>query len=256
MGLLSRIKGFVKYRLKRPHNMFTHKAEQFYFQEYADVILPFILPGNALLDVGCQFGRFSIPAYQAGAQVTATDIHEKYFRFINTQLGENSIEFRLEDIETTCKTLPESSFDIILCLELLYNLPDPQEKIEALSRLLKPGGILITTHRTAGYYVYRFIREKKFDELMQLLSNSHPNYNAQTADELNRMYHNADLRVNQITPIGMFSGFGADAFSGIANPEKMTKEEKATLFQFETNAKLYSLFGENARYWLVVAGKA
>jgi ubiquinone/menaquinone biosynthesis C-methylase UbiE len=41
--------------------------------------------------------------------------------------------------------MPESSFDYILCTEVLEHVPKPVETIRELSRILKPGGILILT---------------------------------------------------------------------------------------------------------------
>ncbi len=238
-----------------PHNMRTDKAENFYFSEYAKVIFPLIETKKSILDVGCQFGRFTIPAYEAGAEITATDIHPRFFKYINKKIPGNSIQFRLEDIDQTCKSLPENSFDIVLCLELLYNLPDSQKKITDLTKLVKPGGLFITSHRSLGYYLFRFIKERKFDEAEKIIQANHPYYNAQTASELKHIYHNNNLILNSLTPIGMFSGFGNDPFSSIINPKRANNMAKQQLNQFESNEKLFDLFGESARYWLVVASK-
>ncbi|NCB38065.1 MAG: class I SAM-dependent methyltransferase [Erysipelotrichia bacterium] len=40
---------------------------------------------------------------------------------------------------------PDSSFDVILCSEVLEHIPDPLPALKEFSRLLKPGGILILT---------------------------------------------------------------------------------------------------------------
>ena len=55
---------------------------------------------------------------------------------------------------------PESSFDVILCSEVLEHVPEPVKVIKELGRLLKPGGKLILTAPFASlvhfapYYFY------------------------------------------------------------------------------------------------------
>jgi hypothetical protein len=144
---------------------------------------------------------------------------------------------------------------MILCLELLYNLTDTAGYIKKLSVLLKPGGLLITSHRSKGYYVYRFIREKKFQDVQKILSGTHHDYNCQTPEELNPIFDASQLEIKSINPIGIFSGFGKDAFSGIANPVKLNNSHKSELLTLETDNYLSKLFMNNARYLMVVAEK-
>lgn len=47
--------------------------------------------------------------------------------------------------DITSIPIPDKTYDIILCTEVLKHTPDPQLVIKELSRLLKPGGILILT---------------------------------------------------------------------------------------------------------------
>lgn len=42
---------------------------------------------------------------------------------------------------------PDSTFDMVLCLEVLEFTPDPEATLEELVRVLRPGGWLITTNR-------------------------------------------------------------------------------------------------------------
>ena len=248
-----RILNFLKYRLLPPHNMFTHQAERFYFAEYDHYISPYLVKGHNLLDIGCQMGRFTIPAALAGMNVTATDLRKSYFRFISKKIeGKGNVEFRHEPLNQSLRNLPANQFDVILCLELLYNLPDPLQNIQKLSALLKPGGVLITSHRSPGYYLYRYIREQNFDAARLILDARHPDYNAQTVEELTQICSKSGLKLLQLAPIGMFSGFGSDAFAGILNPAKLTENQKKQLFMLETNAGLVHLFPNSARYNLMI----
>jgi 2-polyprenyl-3-methyl-5-hydroxy-6-metoxy-1,4-benzoquinol methylase len=138
MSLPKRFFHFLRRKLKRQHNMLTNKAEQYYFLQYFRVLEPLLKKDAAILDIGCQYGRFTIPAFKAGMKVTATDINQKYFRAIEQKIPGHSISFRHETIDQTCELLPPQSFDMILCLELLYNLTNTAGYINKLARLLNP----------------------------------------------------------------------------------------------------------------------
>jgi ubiquinone/menaquinone biosynthesis C-methylase UbiE len=49
------------------------------------------------------------------------------------------------DIESDITQIPEpdSSFDAVMCIEVLEHLPQPVDALRELCRLLKPGGVLI-----------------------------------------------------------------------------------------------------------------
>lgn len=244
------------YRLMPPHNMFTHPAEKYYYQQYNHHISRYLERGKTLLDVGCQMGRFTIPAAIAGMHVTATDIRTSYFKFISKQINNRgNVDFRHETLEKSLAELENQRFDVVMCLELLYNLSEPENNFKALSRLVKPDGVIITSHRTPGYYLYRFIREKKYIEAGMILSKNHRYYNAQTPAELSSWCSDSGLELLSLVPVGVFSGFGSDAFTGIANPGKLNSEQTKQLNELETNAELQKLFINNARYMLLIARK-
>ena len=244
---------FVKNRLSPPHNSSVYKAEQFYFEEYNHYISPWFVKGQELLDVGCQMGRFTIPAALGGMKVTATDLRTRCFRHISKQIdGRGNVEFRHETLEQSLKNLPQQQFDVILCLEMLHKPPELQQNIEKLSLLLKPGGVMITSHRSPGYYLFRLIREKNFEAARHFIDSDHPEYITQTDEELMEICRQSGLELLKLAPIGLFSGFGSDPFSGIANPEKMSEDEKQKLFSLETNPQLMRLFANSARYNLMI----
>jgi len=253
--LTKKIIAHIKYRLLPPYNMYKNSGEQYYFQQYAQHILPYFQAKKTLLDIGCQYGRFTIPAAQSEMKVTATDIRQLFFNYIKKQCPNSKyeIKFRKEFIDETISNLNEEKFDLILCIELLYNLPNHEEIIKQLSQMLALDGKLICSHRTKGYYIYRFIKEGKYDEVEKILSNSHQQYNAQTKQELIDMYSKLGLKVLDIFPIGIFSGIGNDAFSHHANPSKI--KNKYFLQKLETTTQLTSTYIENARYIGVICEK-
>jgi 2-polyprenyl-3-methyl-5-hydroxy-6-metoxy-1,4-benzoquinol methylase len=236
--------------------MFTHPAEKLYFQEYFSEIVKHLPPASGdvkILDIGSQNGRFTIPLAKKGYSILATDLHDKYFEFIKKHIPHDAIvKFRKEDVHETIKR--QETFDVILCLEVLYILKDYKDVIKGLRKLLKPGGFLITSHRTWGYYVYRYIRERKFNALNTLLTRfPEADYNCQSPQELQQLFSTSGLIIESMKGIGMFSGFGKDAFSGIADASKLNAESKKRLSQLENSSELQQLFINNSRYVLVIS---
>lgn len=75
----------------------------------------------------------------------------------------------------------DKSFDVILCSEVIEHVPDPISAIKEISRILKPGGILLITaplqsglhqepyHFYGGYTKYwyqKFLGENDFNEIV------------------------------------------------------------------------------------------
>lgn len=252
MSFARKVRNYFRYRILPPHNMYTHKAERYYYEQYAKTILPLFKEGKSMLDIGCQFGRFTIPAIEKGVHVTATDIHQRYFKYISQKIPADSpINFRLESIDNTYHALQDKKFDIVLCLELLYNLKNPTYHLRSLAQLVKPGGYILTSHRTLGYYLYRYIREQNFEAAHDILKGAHPDYNAQSVKELQEMFIAAGIEIQTISPIGIFSGFGNDPFSRIANPSKLNSDLQKQLFNLENNKQLTDLYENCARYILI-----
>jgi len=112
--------------------------------------------------------------------------HCKYFTQDFTQLsdlqiqnqeGYGRIDFVSDILEIP---VPDKSYDAILCTEVIEHIPDPISAIQEMSRILKPGGILLITaplqsglhqepyHFYGGYTKYwykKFLLENNFKDL-------------------------------------------------------------------------------------------
>ncbi len=96
---------------------------------------------------------------------------------IQDQRGYGKIDF-VSDILNI--PVPDKSFDVILCTEVIEHIPDPISAIKEISRIIKPGGILLITaplqsglhqepyHFYGGYTKYwyqKFLTENDFCDL-------------------------------------------------------------------------------------------
>lgn len=131
------------------------------------------------------------------------------------QMGE--FDYGRLDIVSDITSIPEpdSSFDSIMCVEVLEHLPDPVQAIKEFSRLIKPEGYLILTAPFCS------------------LTHFAP-YHFSTG--FNRYWYEEHLTVNgfkiiEIVPNGNFFEFVAQEIDRIGSISKRYSKNKPTLFE-------------------------
>ncbi len=105
--------------------------------------------GLKILDVGCGGGICSIPLAKLGAQVTGIDAGDKNIEAAQKRAEEVgvSVEFK-SDLLHNIKE--ENHYDVVLCLEVLEHVANPNNFFAEFKRVLKKDGLLIvsTINRT------------------------------------------------------------------------------------------------------------
>jgi 2-polyprenyl-3-methyl-5-hydroxy-6-metoxy-1,4-benzoquinol methylase len=79
----------------------------------------------------------------AGAHLTAFDVSEVYLETARRNLAGYDARFVKGEIDKM--SLPERSFDRIICSEVLEHTADPEAILAALARLLRPDGVAVIT---------------------------------------------------------------------------------------------------------------
>ncbi|MGE5272289.1 MAG: methyltransferase domain-containing protein [Verrucomicrobiota bacterium] len=110
-------------------------------------IPPFPLPageGRTLLDLGCNWGRWTIAAARAGWRATGVDRGKKSLRAakrVAEQLG-IGVEYVLGDVREL--PFPGASFDAVFSYSVLQHLAkdDVRTVVAEIRRVLVPGGIV------------------------------------------------------------------------------------------------------------------
>jgi len=101
----------------------------------------------AVLDAGCGTGSATIPAAQRvgpRGRVVAVDFAPEMLALATEKASYRAllnIEWRLEDM--TALNLAPGSFDAVLCVMGIFNVPDMPALVASLWRLLRPGGRLV-----------------------------------------------------------------------------------------------------------------
>jgi ubiquinone/menaquinone biosynthesis C-methylase UbiE len=103
-------------------------------------------PNMEVLEFGCGTGSTALEHAPYVAHILATDVSAAMIgigREKAEHAGIDNVSFRqsgVEDFEA-----PDGSFDMVLALNLLHLLPDRTSALTKIHRLLKPGGIFISS---------------------------------------------------------------------------------------------------------------
>ena len=116
-----------------------------------DLTAPLPFAGLRILDIGCGGGLLSEPMARLGAEVVGADPATRNIPVAQLHAEQSglTIDYRL----TTAEELAAAGeqFDVVLNMEVVEHVPDPQSYLTACQTLLRPGGLMIcsTLNRNA-----------------------------------------------------------------------------------------------------------
>ena len=114
-----------------------HLVRQYSLKQKLKLIEKHSHSGKTLLDVGCGTGDFLKTALNAGWEVQGVEPNERA-RAIANRKTNNKV-----DTPGALDNFQDASFDVITLWHVLEHLPNLEQQIKMLSRLLKRDGILI-----------------------------------------------------------------------------------------------------------------
>lgn len=103
---------------------------------------PFLF-GKKMLDAGCGAGVYSFTAQSKFETIDAVDISKEKIDYAKSVNPYKNISF--QECDLCSLPFKDSSFDIILCTEVLEHIEDDKKALKELSRVLLPGGKIIVT---------------------------------------------------------------------------------------------------------------
>lgn len=117
----------------------------------ASKVLPSLPKSGLVLDAGCGPGLYSMAISVGGIQVIGGDIDKGKVEVLKNmveQLGSESVSPSVSDL--TVLPFKDSSFDAVLCSDVLEHIKHDRRAVKEFSRVLKKGGRLIVTVPARG----------------------------------------------------------------------------------------------------------
>jgi 2-polyprenyl-6-hydroxyphenyl methylase/3-demethylubiquinone-9 3-methyltransferase len=113
------------------------------------------LVGRKVLDVGCGGGLLAEAMARKGAKVTGIDLADDLLQVgrLHALEGGVEVDYLLQSAEQHVVDRA-GEYEIVTCMEMLEHVPDPAAVIDAMARLVRPGGhvFVSTLNRTLKAY--------------------------------------------------------------------------------------------------------
>jgi SAM-dependent methyltransferase len=119
-----------------------------YYRRFTDSAPLFSLPNNArILDIDCRTGNGSafFAKKNKNCHFTGLAVSPLFQSLAQKTFDAGNVSGNTGVFESLPLTFDDSSFDAILCYETIEHMPCPEDFVEELARVLKPGGLLVLT---------------------------------------------------------------------------------------------------------------
>jgi ubiquinone/menaquinone biosynthesis C-methylase UbiE len=121
-------------------------ADEASYKKKLEITRTYLAPDHRVLEFGCGTGGTALMHAPHVAQIDATDLSPKMIEIAERRAAEASatnVTFATASVEGF--TAPDESYDVVLGLSLLHLLDDRQSAIAKIYRLLKPGGVFVSS---------------------------------------------------------------------------------------------------------------
>ncbi len=133
-----------KHEIRRRYNhtayLYNRRYREIQKRKY-EVISPFLEDAKSVLDVGCGTGMFLKLLAERADLVVGVDFSSEMLRAASDGVGRASL------IQADADHLPfsDQTFDAVVSVTLLQNMPNPSGTVGEFARVLRRGGVLFVT---------------------------------------------------------------------------------------------------------------
>jgi 2-polyprenyl-3-methyl-5-hydroxy-6-metoxy-1,4-benzoquinol methylase len=109
----------------------------------ASYLLPYLRPGDRLLDVGAGPGTITADLASLVREVVAVEVHEEAAEITRAGLierGVTNVEVRVDDVHSL--GLADGEFDVVHAHQVLQHVADPVVALREMARVTRPGGVV------------------------------------------------------------------------------------------------------------------
>lgn len=99
---------------------------------------------DKVIDFGCGIGYITVELAKQAKEAIGIDINPDIAKNIIPENLKNKLRYQVIDGRTL--DFPDNHFDVALCSEVLMMIPDPNQFLNEVKRILKPGGKLVVVN--------------------------------------------------------------------------------------------------------------
>ena len=111
--------------------------------------------GLRVLDIGCGGGLLSEPMARLGATVVGADAAERNIPVARLHAEQSGLEIDYRHTTAEAMATDGEVFDVVLAMEIVEHVADPQGFVATCRDLMKPGGLMVmsTLNRNAKSFL-------------------------------------------------------------------------------------------------------
>lgn len=149
--------------------------------------------GLRLLDIGCGGGLLSEPMARLGATVVGADAAAGNIPVAQVHSEQSGLEIDYRNVTAEALAEAGEQFDVVLNMEVVEHVADPQAYMTACQQLLKPGGLMVcsTINRNPKSFAMAIVGAEYI--MRWLPKGTHEWHKFITPDELVNLIQNAGL---------------------------------------------------------------
>ena len=251
------------------YDMIEAPSEDYFRDRYMYILERSILSnsfsfkGLRALDAGCGQGRISIEMAARGALVDAIDLAPEILDKGRAHAEKKGIdpakikwvEGKIPDI---MRNIPDGNYDIVVCTEVLYMIPDQKKALLELARVLRKGGLLVVSVRTRLYYLLSTLRQNDIFNFKSALEHNSYSHIGRILNWGDPDYYLAMLEEIGITKIkehgiGFMAGIEGDPSALFSKPYELDPETRRLVGKAEDG--LSAIYADAGRYMIFTGVK-
>lgn len=110
-----------------------------------DLTVPAPFRGLRILDIGCGGGLLSEPMARLGAHVLGADAAERNIPVARLHAEEQGLQIDYRHTTAEALAAAGEAFDVVLAMEIVEHVADPQGFLSTCQSLMKPGGLIVAS---------------------------------------------------------------------------------------------------------------
>jgi ubiquinone/menaquinone biosynthesis C-methylase UbiE len=121
------------------------------YQKKLDITRKYFKPDMDVLEIGCGTGTTAIAHAPFVGHIRATDLSTRMVEIAKDKAKAEGIDnVMFEALSVDALDVPDDSIDVVLAHNILHLLEDKQRTIADVHKMLKPGGVFVTSTACIG----------------------------------------------------------------------------------------------------------